>query len=442
MDTAYTSSGNPVEGRYAVDLNDSLFTRGFQIDYYFKARDLDGYWSHLPRRAESHNVYFEWTCLPTLGSDILYVDDFHGRGTLAGNVETYMDPSFRAVIPPENYPDRYDVNNPSSLVGNGLGSRAKNLQLKTAYIKMIWDSGNLENGTFCTGDPETSGKSPDCQTVIDWLALSEHPVGLWVIGDDIAYDLDGQAASSALELMSVWCGVTLVHDSYFELTGGRIAGGTVTPLVHTVNPGPNFNPMHEDSFYVDGGCAIINAFDVLGTTESSQYALEYPPYLATQYYAGVQNLSVNDFGQQVQTMWFGFSFMYIRDASVTPGIAMVRNRVMEAMISWMGNETEENITPVDETPSAYKLTQNFPNPFNPSTTIMFDMRAKGHVSLKIYNVAGQLVRTLVNGVKDAGHHKLTWDGRNNSGVSVASGVYFYKMETTNFSQTKKMIMLR
>lgn len=432
-----------VDDKYCVDLNDSLFTRGFRIDYYFKARDADGVWTTLPGRAETHNIYFEWTCLPTLASDILYVDDFHGRGTLEGNVQTYMDPAFYAVLTPESYPDRYDVNNPSSVVGNGLGSRARTMHLTTAYRKIIWDSGNLEDATICTGDAETSGKSPDCQALVNWMDLSENEdgVGLWIMGDDIAWDLDNSPTTCALDLMSAWCGVTLVHDSYYDLTGGRVAGGYITPLLHSVPGAVYTNPLHEDSLYVDSGCAVINAFDVLGETENSQYAYEYPPFGGEQYYAAVQNERTNSAENAVKTMWFGFSFMYIRDASYASGVPIVRNRIMEAMILWMGNDAEGSIVH-DDTPAAYKLAQNFPNPFNPSTTIMFDMRAKGNVSLKIYNVAGQLVRTLVNGVKDAGPHKLTWDGRNNSGVAVSSGVYFYKMETKDFSQTKKMIMLR
>ena len=70
------------------------------------------------------------------------------------------------------------------------------------------------------------------------------------------------------------------------------------------------------------------------------------------------------------------------------------------------------------------------------------MKAKGHVAIKVYNVAGQLVRTLVDGVYEAGSHSVTWDGTNNIGAKVASGVYFYKMETGNFSRTKKMVLLR
>ncbi|MCI0481417.1 MAG: T9SS type A sorting domain-containing protein, partial [Candidatus Dadabacteria bacterium] len=75
--------------------------------------------------------------------------------------------------------------------------------------------------------------------------------------------------------------------------------------------------------------------------------------------------------------------------------------------------------------------------------IKFDLKEKGLVTLKVYNVAGQLVRTLVNEVRDAKiGHEVTWDGKNDRGGAVASGIYFYKMDTKDFSQTKKMVMLR
>jgi len=138
-------------------------------------------------------------------------------------------------------------------------------------------------------------------------------------------------------------------------------------------------------------------------------------------------------------MWFGFSFMYFRD--IGPNAPMVRNLIFKEVIEWMQATTNPDITG-EETPRAYNLAQNFPNPFNPQTTIKFDMKAKGHVTLKIYNVAGQLVRTLFNGVKDAGSYKVTWDGMNNDGSKVASGVYFYKMDTAGYNKTLKMVLLR
>lgn len=87
------------------------------------------------------------------------------------------------------------------------------------------------------------------------------------------------------------------------------------------------------------------------------------------------------------------------------------------------------------------LSQNFPNPFNPSTTITFDMKQKGIVTLRVYDVAGRLVRTLFNGVKDAGSHSIPWDGMNDQGTPVASGIYFYEMETRGFSAARKMVVL-
>ena len=142
-DTARTGSGL-VANKYMVDLNDSLFTRGYQVDYYFSATDNNGITVTLPRHA-ADGVYFEFTCLPTLASDIIYVDDFDGRGTFEGTVQQYFDPAFRAVLPTDNQPDRYDVNNPSSSVSNGPASRARLSHYQLAYRKVIWDSGNLNN---------------------------------------------------------------------------------------------------------------------------------------------------------------------------------------------------------------------------------------------------------------------------------------------------------
>jgi flagellar hook assembly protein FlgD len=138
-------------------------------------------------------------------------------------------------------------------------------------------------------------------------------------------------------------------------------------------------------------------------------------------------------------MWFGFSYMYVRDDVL--GVPADRFELAKNVFDWMQNITNTNVTPA-ETPKSTKLAQNFPNPFNPSTTIKFDLKDKGFVSLKVYNVAGQLVRTLVNGERDANSYTVTWDGKNDRGGAVASGIYFYKMETKDFSQTKKMVMLR
>jgi hypothetical protein len=431
--------------RYMFDLNDSLFTRGYQIDYYFTARDNAGIEKALPKWCRSYGPYFEFTCLPTKNSEVLFVDDFHGRGSFAGAVENYWIPTFHSALsPPNNWVDRYDVNGPTSGVSNGPGSRAKTKQIVDWYTAIVWDCGDLSDITISDGTVN-SDKSNDCQMLIDWFEQSEHKCGLWVCGDDVAFDLDGLSSTPALTLMSTWCGVDVVNTSYFELTGGKSGGGIVSPLLTgEIDAGIFVHGGIPDKFYVMGGCPMINWFDVLDKTANGMYALSYPAYGGTNRYAAIASSQLNPGGFAVNTMWFGFSLMYVRDDMISAPID--RFEIAKDVFAWMQFPT--NICCgqppyVDaDVPAAYRLAQNFPNPFNPVTTIKFDMKEKGNVTLRIYNVAGELVRTLVDDVRDAGAYAIEWDGRNNGGSNVATGVYFYKMETNGFNETKKMVMLR
>ena len=93
-------------------------------------------------------------------------------------------------------------------------------------------------------------------------------------------------------------------------------------------------------------------------------------------------------------------------------------------------------------PAADRLEASFPNPFNPMTTIRFSLAASRHVSLRIYDVSGRLVRTLVDGTFPVGRHETRWDGRNDRGERVASGVYFSRLATASGAMTKRMVLLR
>jgi hypothetical protein len=216
----------------------------------------------------------------------------------------------------------------------------------------------------------------------------------------------------------------------------------VNPLVKAaaVVGNPLWHTLWGDSFYIFGGCPLINRFDVLGTVGGSNYALRYPDFSGQPYYAAVHNEGINDGGYDIRTMWFGFSFMYMREPDcVSP---MMRSQVCYDMNEWLWHHVNIDITDADAVPRVNSLAQNFPNPFNPSTMIDFSVREKGHVTLRIYDVAGRLVRTLVDEVRDAGAYREGWDGRNNRGSGVASGVYFYRMSTPGFEETRKMVLLR
>jgi hypothetical protein len=88
------------------------------------------------------------------------------------------------------------------------------------------------------------------------------------------------------------------------------------------------------------------------------------------------------------------------------------------------------------------LHPNHPNPFNPSTAISYELPARGRVTLRVFDAKGRLVRTLVDAVEPAGVRNARWDGRNDAGAVVGSGVYFCRLETAGISRSRKMVLLK
>lgn len=111
-----------------------------------------------------------------------------------------------------------------------------------------------------------------------------------------------------------------------------------------------------------------------------------------------------------------------------------------------GSYTELNwglgIPKVGEEINTFTLFQNYPNPFNPVTTIAFYLPHSGDIQLEIYDLLGQRIRTLVAGRKIAGLHQVNWDGRDDSGKGVASGIYMYRLARRGFVSSRKMLLLR
>jgi hypothetical protein len=93
-------------------------------------------------------------------------------------------------------------------------------------------------------------------------------------------------------------------------------------------------------------------------------------------------------------------------------------------------------------PKEYSVEQSYPNPFNPTCEILYALPTESQVTLSIYNILGQKVRVLVDEYQSAGYKSASWDGRDNNGAELASGVYFYRIEAGSFVQTKKMVLMR
>lgn len=438
---AATSAGNIVSNKYCIDLNDSLFTRGYMVEYYFKAFGTDGFATTYPHNAEeADGDRYEFTCLPTLREvpGVLYCDDFHNRGTFDGLVQVYMDPALEALTPAGvSLPDRYDTNGPTSFVSNGIGAYVSASDASSifcsAYFTVIHDSGDLWSATISEGTDHTD-KSNDAKLFVDWMRNNEHYVGLLIMGDNVAYDLSQSGSAIASELMNTLCGVTLADHSYYDMTGGREDGGITNPLITGVAGGP-FDGV---TYYAEGGCPLIKDFDVLETTGPGQYALQYPDYNSSEYYAGIFTDQVNDAGQEMRTVWAGHSFMHIRNAE--EGM-LARNKFLGEAFSFFMTGTSVDWTDT-EIPKVTSLSDNFPNPFNPSTRIRFSLSQKSHVRLRIYDVTGRLVRVLIDEKRNAGAYDAVWDGKNDKGKSIASGIYFCRMEAADYERTLKMVLLR
>lgn len=103
---------------------------------------------------------------------------------------------------------------------------------------------------------------------------------------------------------------------------------------------------------------------------------------------------------------------------------------------------QEGDTKSTSRPNEFSLGQNYPNPFNPTTIIEYTLQKKALVKLEIYNLLGQKVKTLVGDYQSVGAHQILWDGKNEAGKVVSSGIYFYRLEVNGVTQNKKMVLLK
>lgn len=128
------------------------------------------------------------------------------------------------------------------------------------------------------------------------------------------------------------------------------------------------------------------------------------------------------------------------DSSLVPWGTFLQNSQRRGILPRFTTDVKPHPRP--NIPVTFELNQNYPNPFNNNTTIRYSVPKTSQVQLVIYNILGQKVKTLVDGLQPKGYKTVTWDGTNQSGEKVASGIYFYTLQTDSFSHTKKMVLLK
>ncbi|MEE9271358.1 MAG: T9SS type A sorting domain-containing protein [Candidatus Krumholzibacteria bacterium] len=455
MDTALTAAGAALADRFSIDLNDNLFTPGDTVCYFFGGDDGSGNATYFHRTLngqgsnhttddinEAASSPMEFTILPAggflRGGEILYVDDTDDRG---GPAQLFFDTAFDLWNRHREFVDRYDVLGPSSGVSNSLGSRVKNVQnqIIAPYRAIIWNSGNLSSTLINDGGWQSGGgsadKSPDFDLIFTFLDQHTDNPGVYYSADDAATDW----ANVLIGTAAVNTRATYMNFNLDPLAPGgdhKNAGEPISPVLDGVdlwNAGEQLIAL--------GGCPLINDFDLLQATGLSVAAYNN---LATGKTYVLSQATPNSAGSTARFVLSGFSFHYIRDVG-TPGAVPVRATHLKNIMRFMMSGPPTNPTGFDEPLQFVNgLEPNYPNPFNPTTTIRYSIKERAHVSLRIYNAAGQLVRTLVNEVRTPNPEGLeaTWDGRSNAGQSVSSGVYFYRLVTKGFTRTRKMVLLK
>jgi hypothetical protein len=307
------------------------------------------------------------------------------------------------------------------------------------YQKILWNSSDLSAGLMGDGGAPNGGssseKSDDYGLANSFLNNHPNNPGWACWGDDFVTDWNNLIGLGALAVKGTYMNFTLTSGDQ------RTTTGVTSPQVLPVNPLPGgawLNPV--ESFYAYGGCAVINDFDVPGQTGLSRVAHKYVN-ASTGPNASLSQWRVNAVGDTARFFLAGYAFNFIRDDDNVPPPDYAPH--LREILRWFQNEIGN---PIGIDPVAYenRLDNNYPNPFNPTTAIKFSIADAGRVTLKIYNAAGQLVRTLVDeemAPRPEGF-SVNWDGTNNAGGPAASGVYFYQLTSKNFSQTKKMVLLK
>ncbi|MDH3215374.1 MAG: hypothetical protein OEN01_03670 [Candidatus Krumholzibacteria bacterium] len=444
MDTVLTSGGLPVADKFCFDLNDAVFTPGDTIRYVFAATNTNNATHYFSRRFAGQGEDFitddvdealaspmEFTILPSSGGGILYVDDADDRG---GSVPTqlYFDLAFQ-VIGIDGITDRYDVLAPSSNVGNSLASRVKNVsnQIVGRFNSIIWSSGGLDDGLIGdgSGNPE---KSDDFALLFAFLDQHADSPGLFITGDSNAEEWATLSGVGAVSLESSYMNFNLLGGDHLAL------GEPLSPTLYGVSQTFTHAGM-PDEFVAYGGCPAINNFDVLQPTGLAQADLVAAQsgnaYLISQE-------TPNSAGSTARVVLSGFSIHQAHDTGQQ--FPMARAEILRDVLIFLSNVLPTP-TGIEATPRLTDyLAHNHPNPFNPETIIRYGIKRRGAVSLRIYNAGGQLVKTLVDGVQTPRPEGFTvkWMGDADSGEPVASGVYFYRLVTKYFEQTKKMVLIK
>jgi hypothetical protein len=413
---------------------------GTVIRYYFTAMDDLGNVSTWPEGAPLQG--FEFSVLPVTGSmeepGILLV--VKARDEAVGDDRSHSrtpESALREALDILGY--EYDVFRDRRPGSNYYGGGGPTDSLAyQAYDTHIWFTGGVDELTI---------RYADQNMLVEWLGEStpESPHRLFVYGNDIGYDLI-ELGNERADFLTGFVGADYVSRHPGEY------GGVDEPdtLIRVRDAGLGLMTYDDGECWLRCACPEFECFNVVAPSAGGGAvpALEYDNGSTTMG-AGVVKVDSTT-GYRVVYLPFGIEFMNDGlngiDGHYVNG---VHDRVdlVENVMDFLGRSpTGPGTGTPDGTTFSNGLTAAHPNPFGPSTTIRYSVASRSHVSLKVFDLAGRVVRTLIDREARPGEYRIAWDGTTDTGLRAARGVYFVKMEGTGeagaFREIGKVVMLK
>lgn len=439
--------GQSIPDRFFLDLPDVDFMYpGDVLHYYIRAEDSDGRVSTLPADISGFGYFglnanydrtFRVRCLPTLtdtsGSQppVLVYNGFGRRGG-----EEAWHEALRQLYGDEGIDyDSYTVMGPTTGSSNGIGSAGAHgatVAQLAGYENLLCFFGYLSRTTLSNGsDVNDNTKSDDLGLLEQWHALAG-PRNVAYFGDHFASGLKAASPEGASYLADV-LGVNAIGPDV-----GPSLGGQTSPLV-VPNATGTFAAAFETDFVAYGGCDVPRNFDRISPLVGAE---------AGHYFTDTNGVPIVDESVAVASvvhalpnglaMTFPFDPAAIMEPATRmnglPARALAIKEILnlfDALWPW---------PPVAAPEMRRVVLSVAPNPFNPVTTISFTARPGSKGSVKVFNLRGELVRTLHSG--EFAVQEFTWDGTDRRGASVSSGVYVIQAEAEGKAQTMKVALVK
>lgn len=450
---------------YSADLPDENFLYpGDILHYYFQSTDSDGRIVTLPHDVSGFGAWdgdgqstysrtYTVRALPTIldatgkTPSVLVYNDFGRRGGEDEFISAFNQLGLREGV----HWDSYTTQGPTSQVSNGIGSagtpnslgdrrgHGANAQQLSGYSTIFYLSGNLSTGLLSDGGNFggwNSDKSDDIGVLTDWKNLAG-PRSTVYFGDFIGSAVDADSPAAGPDYLTNVMGVDVVSSDVRNAIDGQTA-----PVVVPRTQAPFFTT----EFIAYGGCLAINQFDHITPAEGAiaGHAFTYPGgelQVGGPAASVVFDRMVN--GDRKVDLTFPFGHLYVRDAISRRSLAIsTRTELFDEILDFF-DETFVIAVPTDAPARIEPSLAVHPNPFNPKTNVRFVLpRAGVEARVDVYDVRGQHVRTLHDGVATGDVLELTWNGEDDRGARVASGVYLVRAQAPDFRDARKVALVK